>query len=75
MQKKLTALLPYVVILGLDFYLLPLLAGDTGPAMLLMLCVMPLAALISALVCGMRTGFGLILPAAALLLFIPTIFI
>ena len=52
MQKKLTALLPYVVILGLDFYLLPLLAGDTGPAMLLMLCVMPLARLFRPLSVG-----------------------
>ncbi len=75
MKTNLKSLLPYMVILGLDFYLLPLLARDTGSAMLLMLCIMPLAALISALVCGMRIGFSLILPAAALLLFIPTIFI
>ena len=58
-----------------DFYLLPLLIRGTGAAMLLMLCAMPLIAFVSAVVYGLLRGFSLLLPAAALVLFIPTIFI
>ena len=73
MKKKLTALIPCLAVLAADFYLLPLLMRDTGSAMLLMLCVMPLAAFIAALVCGLRVGFSPLLPAAALVLFLPTL--
>lgn len=74
MKKNVSALAPYLILLALDFYLLPLLARDTGSAMLLMLCVMPLTALVSAVVCGVRMGFRPALPIAAFLLFIPTIY-
>lgn len=73
MKKKLTALIPCLAVLAADFYLLPLLMRDTGSAMLLMLCVMPLAAFITALACGMCRGFSPLLPAAAFALFLPTI--
>lgn len=73
MREKLTALAPYAAVLAAVFYLLPPLARDTGAAMLLMLCVMPLAAFVTALACGMRRGFCPLLPAAALLLFLPTV--
>lgn len=75
MKKRITALLPYVIVLGIDFYLLPFLISDTGTAMLLMLCVMPCAALCSGVIYGMRSGFDVTLSAAALVLFIPTVFI
>ena len=75
MKKSCAALIPYVLVLAVDFYLLPLLMVGTGTAMLLMLFVMPLAAFITALACGMRRGFFLLLPAAAFVLFLPTIFI
>ncbi|MCI8639828.1 MAG: hypothetical protein HFG41_12020 [Coprococcus sp.] len=75
MKKKLTIFAPYIMILGIDFYLLPFLANDTGTAMLFMLCIMPAAALVSGVIYGMRNGFHIILSAAALLLFVPTIFI
>ena len=75
MKDQLTTLAPYAAVLAADFYLLPFLARDTGTAMLLMLFVIPLAAFVTALVYGMRRGFSLLLPAAAFLLFLPTIFI
>ena len=75
MKKNFSALAPYVVILGIDFYILPLLINDTGTAMLFMLCAMPLAALVTAVIYGVRNGFSITLPIIALLLFIPTIFI
>ena len=65
MKDRLIPLAPYAALLAADFYLLPPLARDTGAAMLLMLCVMPLAAFITALACGMRRGFSPLLPAAA----------
>jgi len=73
MKHKLIATAPYLTALAADFYLLPCLMRDTGSAMLLMLCVMPLIALAAASVCGVRGGFTLLLPAAAFLLFLPTI--
>lgn len=75
MKDRLTALAPYAAVLAADFYLPPLLARDTGAAMLLMLCVMPLTAFITALACGMRRGFSPLLPAAAFVLFLPTVFL
>lgn len=73
MRSKLLPLLPYVLALCVDFYLLPLLMRDTGAAMFLMLCVMPLAAFLTGAACGVRRGFRLLLPAAALVLFLPTL--
>ena len=75
MKKRLTDLPPYLAVLAADFYLLPLLMRDTGSAMLLMLIVMPLAAFLTGVVCGLREGFVILLPAAAAVLFVPTIFI
>lgn len=75
MREKLRGLTPYLAALGLDFYLLPVLIRDTGLAMLLMLCVMPLVAFGVGLVYGLRRGFGLWLPVLAALTFVPAIFI
>ena len=65
MKKRLIALAPYFIALGLNFYLLPLLMRDTGTAMVLMLCVD----------CGVRRGFTPLLPLGAAVLFLPTVFI
>ena len=70
MKQKAAALLPYGIALGIIFYLLPLLMRDTGSAIFLMLCVMPLAALVTGVVCGLRRGFQPLLPVLALLLFV-----
>ncbi len=75
MKKKLFPLLPYFAALAVDFYLLPLLIRDTGTAMVLLLCVMPLAALITGVVCGVRLRIQILLPVGALALFLPTVFI
>lgn len=75
MKKKLLSLLPYIAVLAAVFYLLPFLARDTGSAMFLMLCVMPLAAFLTGVTRGVRRGFDILLPLAALILFVPTIFL
>ena len=75
MKNKLTALIPYAIALAMEFYLLPLLMKDTGTSMLLMLCVMPLAALVCGVICGVRQGFAVLLPLVAMALYAPTVFI
>ena len=75
MKKNFASFIPCWIALGIDFYLLPLLGKDTGSAMLLMLCVMPLIALAAGVMYGARCGFGSLPSLAALILFIPTIFL
>ena len=75
MKKKLSALLPYAIVLAITYYALPLLIRNTGFAILMMLCVMPMLTLCCAVVCGVRHGFDLLLPLAAAALFTPTIFV
>ena len=75
MKKKWISLIPYVIVLAVDFYLLPCLINDTGIAMLMILCVIPLIAFICSVIYGVRQGFNFLLPIIAVILFIPTIFI
>lgn len=75
MKKKLSALLPYVIVLAIIFYVLPLLIKDTGIGMLMLLLVIPLLTFICALIHGVRQGFDFLLPLATAVLFAPTIFI
>ena len=58
MKAKLLNMLPYLIVLAVDFYLLPVAAQNTGAAMLLMLCVMPLVALVTGVAYGLRNGFS-----------------
>ena len=73
MKKRLTALAPYAAVLAVNFYALPLLAKDTGTAMLMMLCIMPLITSVSSLTSGAKHGFDWLPPIIAVVLFAPTI--
>ena len=75
MKEKIVPLTPYLLILAADFYLLPCLIRDTGLAMLVMLCVMPAVAFVTAAAWGVRRGFSLFPALAAAALFVPTIWI
>lgn len=75
MKKRLVTLLPYAIVLAADFYLLPCLIRDTGAAMVLMLCVIPLVAFCCSVIYGVRHGFTYLLPVIAAILFFPTVFI
>ena len=75
MKKRLIALIPYMIILILNFYLLPLLVKDTGMAMLIMLCIIPAITFCCSVAYGVRQGFNLNLCVTVALLFVPTIFI
>ena len=73
MRHTLRPLLPYLIMLAADFYLLPLLIRDTGAAMVLMLCVIPVLAFAVGAAYGVRRGFCPALAVAAALLFLPTV--
>ena len=75
MKKRLWILLPYILVLAVDFYLLPLLVRDTGTAMLFMLLVMPFTAFACALICSARHGFVWPLPVITAVLFAPSLFL
>lgn len=75
MKKKLLSLIPYVVILAINFYLLPLLSKNTGMAILTMLLIMPLITFLAALIYAYISGFSIFLPLVVVLLFLPSVFI
>lgn len=75
MKKRLVALVPYAAALAANFYALPLLAKNTGAAMLLMLCVIPLVTFTCSLIYGAKHGFEPALPVIATVLFAPTVLI
>lgn len=75
MTRSLKPMLPYLVILAADFYLLPFLIRSTGAAMILLLIVMPLICLVSSIVYGFRHAFNIVFVVLVIILFIPSIFI
>ena len=74
-MKKLIGMIPYLAVIMLDFYLLPLLIRDTGSAMLMLLIVVPLICFVCSLVYGIKNSFCLAYAIAVAILFIPTILI
>lgn len=75
MKKRLAALIPCAAVLAVNFHVLPLLVKNTGTAMLMMLCVMPLIAFMCSVIYGARHGFEPLLPLIVIVLFAPTVFI
>lgn len=75
MKKRFIPLIPYAIVLAVNFYLLPCLIRDTGMAMVMMLCVIPLITFVCGVICGVRQGFALFLPLLTMVLFFPTVFI
>ena len=75
MNKRLAARILYAVVLAVDFYLLPCLIKNTGLAMLMVLCVIPLTAFSCSVIYGVRQGFDFLAPLIAIILFFPTVFI
>jgi hypothetical protein len=74
-MKKLRNMIPYLAVIILDFYLLPLLIRDTGSAMTMLLGVMPFICFVCSLVYGIKNSFHLEYSIIVTVLFIPTILI
>ena len=75
MKKRLTILIPCAAALAVNFYVLPLLMKNTGTAMLMMLCVIPVITFACSVIYGAKHGFEPLLPLMAIVLFAPTILI
>jgi hypothetical protein len=68
-------MLPFLLVIVLDFYLLPLLINSTGMAMLLMLIVIPLICIVCSIVYGVKHSLNILYAVFVSILFLPTIFI
>jgi hypothetical protein len=74
-MEKTKKMLPYLIIIILDFYLLPLFIKDTGTAMMMMLVVIPLICFVCSGVYGIKNSFNLYYALLVAILFVPSIFI
>lgn len=73
--EKTTKQLPYLLVILLGFYWLPLLIVDTGSAMMLLLVIIPLICFLCSCVYGARHSFNFFYAMIVAVLFIPSIFI
>ena len=74
-MKNMKDMLPYLGIIVIDFYLLPMVIKDTGSAMLMLLIVVPSICFLCSLIYGFKKSFRILYPALVACLFIPSIFI
>lgn len=74
-MEKIKKILPYLVVIIVDFYLVPFIIKDTGSAMTVMLLIIPLICFICSIICGIKNAFNLLYIIMVMLLFVPTIFI
>ncbi len=74
-MQKVKKMIPYLGVLLIDFYLLPLCMYDTGTAMILLLAALPLICLVCSIIYGIKQGFCWIYPIAVAAVFTPTIWI
>ena len=75
MKQKATGMLPYLIVLALNYYALPFLITNTGMAMFILLGVIPLISMVCAFICGVRQGFHWLFLLCGTVLFIPSIWI
>lgn len=71
-MKKMT---PYLFVILLDFYILPLFIRNTGLAIVLLLVIIPLVCFICSVFYGIKNAFHVSYAVAVAILFIPAIFI
>jgi len=74
-MEKIKKALPFALVLILNFYLLPLLIKDTGPAILMLMGITPIVTIILSLLYSYKNGVDPIMPIFCAVLFAPTIFI
>ncbi len=70
-MKKITAMLPYLILDCLVFYLSLFVITDTGSGMLLLLVIVPLLIFIISLFYGKNCGFNLLYPILLAVLLLP----
>lgn len=75
MKDILMGIIPYGILLLINYYALPLLILDTSMAMLVLLVLVPLTSFVCSMVYGAKQGFHFLYIGIAILLFVPSIFI
>jgi hypothetical protein len=68
-------MVPFILVLLLDYYLLPLLIRNTGATIMMLLVIIPLICAGCSVVYGIKHSFDMIYVLIAAILFIPTIYI
>ena len=66
---------PYLLVIIIDFYILPLLIRDTGSAMIMLLIILPFICFASSVFYGIRHSFHLSYAFIVAILFLPSLFI
>lgn len=74
-MTKIKAMLPFLTVIILDFYLSPLLINDTGTAMMLLLVTVPLICFVCSIIYGVINSFNVLYAILVAILFVPSIFI
>ncbi len=74
-MKKLLVMTPYLIINILAFYLLPMVAFNTGLAMVVLLIITPIICFLTSLLYGLKNGLHWLYAILTAILFTPTIFI
>ena len=74
-MRKAKRMLPYLGIILLSFYLLPLLMRDTGSSMIILLVFIPAICLACSVVYGIRNSFNLFYAFTVAILFAPSVFL
>lgn len=73
--EKAGGLVKYALFFAAVFYVVPLVMKNTFSAILVLLCLFPVASFFCALYYGIKSGFSLWIPAITSLLFAGSIFI
>lgn len=71
--SALKQMLPYLAVCGAAFYGLPLLGGDTGYFIILLLIIYPVLCLLTGFIYGLISGFHPALPLLVTVLYLPTV--
>ena len=68
-------MMPYLVFIGILFYVFPLAIEDTGSAMLALLVIIPISCFIASIIYGIKQGFNIYFVLCVMLMFTPSLFI
>lgn len=75
MKNKIKRKVPFVIIIIISFYLLPLFGDSTGSFIALLLFIIPATTFITSFMYGQKFNMDLYFPLIIGILFIPTLFI
>lgn len=75
MNKYTKGFSPYILVLAITYYVLPMVIKNTGLAMIVLLGVIPMAIVTYSIIYGKNHGFNILYVALVAAMFIPSIFI